>query len=393
MVALAQARAAEALDRDVVAFPRTRRAHPLRIGMVVTYDLARPGGVKHHAEHLARALRRGGDEVTLIGPSSQERSDAVTFRGIANVPANGSDNQLGIFVSPTRIRRYFAEQAFDVVHIHEPLQPALAYWAVWATRDVPHVATFHAYAEHESRRLRYARKAFGATVFPWFQRAIAVSPSAATYARDAWHRSLEVIPNGVATDLFTPRSGRRPGPFRLLFVGRLADGRKGASIALAAFRGLRARGYEVELDMVGDVGAFTVPELPGLRVHGAVGLHALTELYRDCDAFVAPATGQESFGIVLLEAMASGKPVVCSDIAGYRDVVRGTRTQLVPPGNATALEAALAGVIAKDRAQLVREGEHNRRHAIQFGWDRVAEAVRETYVAAIASKQRATVQG
>ncbi len=379
MVALAQ-------DRETLAFPLTRRARPLRIGMVVTYDLARPGGVKHHAEHLARALRRGGDEVTLIGPSSAARADAVTFSGIANVPANGSDNQLGIFVSPTKIRSYFAEQTFDVVHIHEPLQPALAYWTVWATRDVPHVATFHAYAEHEGRGLRLARKAFGATVFPWFQRAIAVSPSAAKYARDAWSRSLDVIPNGVATDVFTPRVGRRPGPFRLLFVGRLADERKGARVAIEAFRGLRARGLEVELDMVGDTGAFPIPDLEGLRVHGAVGLHALTEFYRECDAFVAPATGQESFGIVLLEAMASGKPVVCSDIDGYRDVVRGTRTQLVPPGKALALELALVRVIETDRIQLVREGEHNRRHAIQFGWDHVAAAVRETYTAAIASK-------
>jgi phosphatidyl-myo-inositol alpha-mannosyltransferase len=359
--------------------------------MVVTYDLARPGGVKHHAEHLATALRRAGDHVTLIGPSSVAKSDAdtVTFSGIANVPANGSDNQLGIFVSPNQVAKFFAAQRFDVVHIHEPLQPALSYWSVWATRATPHVATFHAYSEDEGTALRLARRTFGRSIFPWFQRAIAVSKPAARYASAAWRDALEVIPNGVSTDVFTPlaRGARRPGPFRFLFVGRLADERKGARFAIEAFRRLRAHHPDVELDMVGDVGSFQVPELPGLHVHGAVGLRELAELYRQCDAFVAPATGQESFGIVLLEAMASAKPIICSDIDGYREVVRSARAHVVPPGDAGELHTALAAVLATDRHELARDGEHNRRIATNFDWRRVAEQVRTTYVDAITAKR------
>ncbi|HEX7701569.1 MAG TPA: glycosyltransferase family 4 protein, partial [Kofleriaceae bacterium] len=111
-------------DRDAFAVPLPQHARALRVCMVVTYDLARPGGVKHHAEHLAAALRRAGDHVTLVGPSSVAKSgrDTVTFGGIANVPANGSDNQLGIFVSPNQVAKFFAQRHFDVVHIHEPLQ-------------------------------------------------------------------------------------------------------------------------------------------------------------------------------------------------------------------------------------------------------------------------------
>ena len=365
--------------------------------MVVTYDLARPGGVKHHAEHLAEALRRTGDHVTLIGPSSVAKTgdDTVTFSGIANVPANGSDNQLGIFVSPNQVAKFFAQQQFDVVHIHEPLQPALSYWSVWATRATPHVATFHAYAEDEGGVLRFARKAFGRSIFPWFQRAIAVSKPAARYASAAWRDELEVIPNGIATDVFTPlaRGARRPGPFRFLFVGRLADERKGARVAIEAFRRLRAQRADVELDMVGDAGSLRVPELPGLRTHGAVGLRELAEMYRQCDAFVAPATGQESFGIVLLEAMASAKPIICSDIDGYREVVRSARARLVTPGDVGDLHAALAEVLATDRGELARDGELNRRIATNFDWRHVAEQVRATYIDAIAETRRKKTAG
>ena len=384
MVALLQ-------DRDAIAFPLPRHARALRVCMVVTYDLARPGGVKHHAEHLAAALRSAGDHVTLVGPSSVAKSGGhtVTFSGIANVPANGSDNQLGIFVSPNQVAKFFAQQQFDVVHIHEPLQPALSYWSVWATRATPHVATFHAYAEDEGGVLRFARKTFGRSIFPWFQRAIAVSKPAARYASAAWRDELEVIPNGIATDVFTPlaRGARRPGPFRFLFVGRLADERKGARIAIEAFRRLRADNADVELDMVGDVGSLQLPELPGLRTHGAVGLRDLAELYRQCDAFVAPATGRESFGIVLLEAMASAKPIICSDIDGYREVVRSAHARLVTPGDVGELQGALADVLATDRSELARDGELNRRIATNFDWRRVAEQVRTTYVDAIAAKR------
>lgn len=351
--------------------------------MVVTYDFARPGGVKHHAVQLASALRDLGDEVTLVAPSSAATGDAITFDGIVNIPANGSDNQLGVLVSPAKVARYFAEHSFDVVHIHEPLQPALSYWSVWSTRSTPHVATFHAYAEHEPRSLTWARQLSGATIFPWFQRAIAVSPSAARYAAAAWSQPLSVIPNGISLADFAGDAPRAPGPFRLLFVGRVADERKGARYVIDAFRTLRERGVAVELDVVGDVGALTLPDVPGMRVHGTVDRETLIELYRQCDAFVSPATGQESFGIVLLEAMASGKPVICSDIDGYRDVVRGSRVHLVPPRDVEALARAIDGVVATSPELRAHEGAANRLHVERFDWVHVARHVRATYLEAI----------
>ncbi len=364
------------------------RAKGLRVCMMVTYDIASPGGgVKHHAQQLAAALRRRGDEVTIVGPSSATNRDphTKTFAGIVNVPANGSDNMLGILVSPLAISRFFRNNRFDIIHVHEPLQPSLSYWSVWITRNIPHVATFHAYAETESTTLRLARRSWGATIFPWFQRAIAVSEPAASYAARAWKQPLSIIPNGVPTDIFTPPDIHASDQnVRLLFVGRIGDKRKGTRYLFDAYRGLLARRLPVTLDVVGELGdAAPPPNLPGLRYHGPVGFDKLVELYRTCDVFVAPSTGQESFGIVLLEAMACAKPIVCSDIDGYRQVAVAGGAHLVPPNDAVALEKMLAHVIQLDPATRHQQGLINRRAAVTYDWDAVTERVRGEYLEAI----------
>ena len=370
--------------------PATEAAARLRVCMMVTYDLAAPGGgVKHHAQQLAAALRRNGDSVTIVGPSSAEIKDehTATFSGVVNIPANGSDNMLGIFASPWAIAKYFRENKFDVVHVHEPMQPSLSYWSTWITRNIPHVATFHAYAEQETRAFLLTRRFWAKTIFPYFQRGIAVSEPAARYASQSWHKALAIIPNGVPTDIFTPPEHHvANGKVKLLFVGRIGDKRKGARYLFDAYRTLLANGLPVTLDVVGELGeAEPPPGLPGLRYHGPVSFERLTELYRECDVFVAPSTGQESFGIVLLEAMASAKPVVCSDIEGYRQVAIPEGSYLVPPNDAQALADKLAHVIALDPATRKRQGELNRRAAEHYDWDRLAERVRHEYTAAIAA--------
>ena len=356
--------------------------------MVVTYDMASPGGgVKQHAVHLAAALRRSGDDVLLVGPSSvpSREPDVRSFDGVVNVSSNDSGNLMGLFVSPRELAQLFKRERFDVIHIHEPLVPLLSYWTVWLTRGLPHVATFHAYRERERRILTLARRAAGATVFPWLQRAIAVSEPAAAYAKAVWDRELAIIPNGVPTEIFTPAAATPRGKtVKLLFVGRLGDVRKGARFMFEAYAGLVARGLPVTLDVVGELGtAAPPPALRGLTYHGAVPFERLIELYRACDVFVAPSTGGESFGIVLLEAMASGKPVVCSDIAGYRQVATTEGSVRVPPSNAAALEAALARVVALDPELRRRHGDANRRHAESFSYDKIAERVRVEYEHAI----------
>jgi phosphatidylinositol alpha-mannosyltransferase len=332
--------------------------------------------------------------VTIVGPASAPLDDdeMYGFGGIANVPANGSDNQLAIFVSPLAVRRFFKTHEFDVMHVHEPLQPSLSYYSVWSTPKLPHVATFHAYAENEGRALNWARRFFAKLLLPRFQRAIAVSEPASRYARATWKRELPIIPNGVPTRIFRPPVAAAPhgGPLRLLFVGRLGDKRKGIRHMIEAYEALLALRVPVTLDIVGELGgAEPPPPLPGLTYHGSIDQAALVERYRSCDVFVAPSTGQESFGIVLVEAMASGRVVVCSDIEGYRQVATTEGSFLVPPSDAASLARTIQQVAQLAPEQRERLGAINLAHAARFDWDILAERVRAEYLAAIGERPAA----
>ncbi len=367
----------------------------LRICMLVTYDLStHGGGVKQHAVHLAQALRRRGDHVTIVGPASAplDEPDTHGFGGIVNIPANGSDNKLALFVSPLAVRRFFRQRQFDVLHVHEPLQPAISYYAVWSTRRLPKVATFHAFSESESRTFYWARRFWAATMLPFFDRAIAVSEPAARFAGRVWKRPLAIIPNGVPTRVFRPPvvGAARSGPLRLLFVGRLGDKRKGIRYMIDAYEALLALRVPVTLDVVGELGgAAPPPALPGLTYHGSVDQAELVERYRACDVFVAPSTGQESFGIVLVEAMAAGRVVVCSDIEGYRQVATTSGSRLVPPADAAALARTIQDVAALSDEERAEMGQTNLHHVAQFDWDVLAGRVRAEYLAAIGAPAEA----
>ncbi len=177
---------------------------------------------------------------------------------------------------------------------------------------------------------------------------------------------------------------------RLLFVGHWRDPRKGLPFLLEACQRLRASGLRVHLDVVG-AGAADAPAHSGVTFHGPVASEAvMAEHYRRCDLFVAPATGQESFGIVLLEAMACARPVVCSDIPGYRLVVDPAGARLVPPGDAPALARAISD-LAQDPEQRRRMGGLNRRRAEAFEWGQIASRVREQYLGALAQRWEGTL--
>jgi phosphatidylinositol alpha-mannosyltransferase len=364
----------------------------MRIAIVVPYDLAEEGGVKSHAFHLAAAMRRAGDQVEVIGPLSRGSAPPHVrgFGGVVNIRANGADNHMSLLASPWAVGRYVRERAFDVIHLHEPMVPPLSYYALWASTGAACVATFHMYAEKEPAPSRVARGVLAPVIFPLLHAGIAVSRAAADYAAVVWRRPLHVIPNGVPTDLFTPGTNGSPpkpgAPLRLLFVGNWRDTRKGLPILLDAYRRLLASGLAVSLDVIGEGSPGPdMSSLPGTTFHGAVAVEKLADHYRHCDIFVSPATGQESFGIVLLEAMASGRAVVCSDIRGYRDVANPEGFRLVPAGDAGALAAALE-TLARDPARRKAMGAANRARALAYDWSRLADRVRSVYREAVAER-------
>jgi phosphatidylinositol alpha-mannosyltransferase len=360
---------------------------PLRICIVATYDLAEEGGVKKHAMHLATQLRALGDHVDVLGPySGREPLPEGTYGlgGVVNIPSNGSDNRLALFSSPLTVRRRMRQGRYDVVHVQAPEVPPVAWYATWFAGDAARIATFHAYSENEGRASSLARRFVVTPLLRAYDRGIAVSPAAAAFARASWPRPLPVIPNGVDTQRFAPgpAGDARDGgarPLRLLFVGHWRDPRKGLGVLLDAYASLRAAGMDLTLDVIGHGPAAERRNLPGLTYHGAISDEAaLARAYRACDLFVAPSTGMESFGIVLLEAMASARPIVCSDIDGYRAVVPTDGARLVPPCDAAALAAAITE-LAPSEALRRRLGEANRRAALAYDWSRLGLRVREQY--------------
>jgi phosphatidylinositol alpha-mannosyltransferase len=189
----------------------------------------------------------------------------------------------------------------------------------------------------------------------------------------------------VPTSLFRP--GLRSGggkPVRLLFVGRLGDTRKGLRYLLEAYASLKQQGVPVVLDVVGELGeGQSPPSGPELTYHGSLDLARLIERYQACDVLVAPSTGQESFGIILLEAMASAKPIICSEIDGYRQVVLREGTRLVPPGDSQALARAIESFAALPDEERRHMGVANLAHVQSYDWDRIARRVRGEYLAAM----------
>jgi phosphatidylinositol alpha-mannosyltransferase len=369
--------------------------------MVVPYDLSEPGGgVKHHALGLARVLRDRGDTVVVAGPASQpvRESNVVGFRGVSDVQFNGSANRIGIFVNPRSVRRFLRQNPFDVIHVHDPLVPALPYWMAWLSGRVPKVCTFHAFAEQPTLGLRVGHRLAAPWLLPRYKRAMAVSLPAQHFVSKVWLRPLSIVPNGVHTDVFTPgpdfgmaRRVDTDHPLRLFFCARLSDERKGFADLLGAYTLLRERRIPVTLDVAGEAAGPVPPNLPGLTYHGPVSRSALVKRFQTCDVVVAPSTGQESFGIILLEAMASGRAIVCSDIEGYRQAVDAQGAYLIPRRSPESLMAAIAD-LAHDPERRRTMAIANRNRALHFDWTRLTAHVRSQYLMAMEDQPEASLQ-
>ena len=329
----------------------------MKIGLVTPYVYPLPGGVNQHVRFLYENLRLRGHDVRIItsshGLQRSSEGDVIRIGKGLSVPSNGSVGT--VTVSPryiSQVRNVLEREQFDLLHFHEPFVPFLSLVTLRESTSV-NIATFHAYAgfspamELGSKLLQgYAERLHGR---------IAVSAAARHFIDRFFPGDYKVIPNGVDVAHYrraVPIARWQDGTPNILFVGRFED-RKGLIHLLKAFRVLRKEGHECRLLVVGsgpqerELRRYVMTRgLQNVEFLGRVGESEKTQLFRTADIFVSPATGRESFGIILLEAMAAGAPIVCSDIHGYKGVVqRDRQALLVPPGDRKALAAAISTLL------------------------------------------------
>ena len=362
----------------------------MRILQACPYGWEMPGGVQVHVLALATRLIERGHDVLVLAPGREPPAeDFVRIVGTPiRIPYQGTVAPICPWPwSAWRVRN--ARTAFrpDVVHAHEPLIPSTSMYATLGS-SAPTVATFHAHAER-SRLLDVAAPTLRLV---WRRIAIpvAVSEAAAAFVGARFAGPVRVIPNGVDVELFGDAEppADLPEGRRVLWVGRL-DPQKGFPIALRAFARLAEDLPDVSFVVAGDGPEHGAVEmLPSeLRARvtmlGSVPHDELPKYHAAADAFIAPALGQESFGMVLIEAMAAGVPVVASDIAGYREVVRdGIEGSLVPPGDAEGLAAALRPILT-DTEFAERLRAAGRARALEFSWAHVVDRIEAVYKEAV----------
>jgi phosphatidylinositol alpha-mannosyltransferase len=362
----------------------------MKIGLVSPYVYPLPGGVTQHVQHLYANLRLRGHDVRIISSSHglqrASEGDVIRIGKGFSMPANGSVGT--ITVSPrylSQIKDVLERERFDLLHFHEPLVPFLSPLLLRESRSV-NVATFHAYGgfspayEMASRILR-----------PFVDRLdgrIAVSAAARHFIDRYFPGDYKVIPNGVDVDFYqraVPIARWQDGTSNLLFVGR-HEPRKGLLDLLKAYRILRKTGCTCRL-LVTNTGPqerearryVLTRRLQGVEFLGRVSDLEKAQLFRTADVYISPATGRESFGIVLLEAMAAGAPIVCSDIHGYKGVVhRNEQALLVPPGDPKAIAAAIARLL-DDPQMRARMSASGMARAQDFSWERVTAKVDAYY--------------
>lgn len=355
--------------------------------MISPYDWAVEGGVKSHVRHLAAEFRRREHEVDIYAPSSNPRAGDERVVHVCGrphaFPAGGSKARIAFGWARRSTRDALEQGQYDIVHAHEPLMPLVPIQFIAAAHCTV-VGTFHAAREGPHPMYRVAELVGR----HWLRRVdghIAVSPAARDLARRYLKADFTIIPNGIDHGHFARRCDPPPdlakgGP-TVLFVGR-PEPRKGLDYLLDAFRRVCATTEGTPRLVVvgaGDFSRYATVAPPGVIFRGFVTYDDLPRYYQAADVVVAPNTGNESQGYVLLEAMAAGCAVVASDIPGFRAVVQsGTTGSLVAPRDAGAIAGAVLALLGNP-ARRAEMGAAAAAAARRYDWVRVASEVLDYY--------------
>lgn len=376
----------------------------MKIGIVCPYSWDVPGGVQFHIRDLAEHLIRLGHDVSVLAPADDGTplpAYAVSAGRAVPVPYNGSVARLNFgFLSAARVRRWLHEGTFDVIHIHEPAAPSLGLIACWAAQG-PIVATFHT-SNPRSRAMIAAYPILQAALEKINAR-IAVSEYARRTLVEHLGGDAVVIPNGVDVGFF---ANAEPNPAwqggTIGFIGRIDEPRKGLPVLIRAMPAILAAlpGTRLVVAGRGDQAEAVAPLPEELRSRveflGMVSDEDKARLLRSVDLYVAPNTGGESFGIVLVEAMSAGAPVLASDLDAFAQVLdQGEAGELFANEDAEALAESAVRLLgdAERRTELSTRGSA---HVRRFDWSTVGADILAVYetvadgAASVATDERAT---
>ncbi|HEU4566210.1 MAG TPA: glycosyltransferase family 4 protein [Gemmatimonadaceae bacterium] len=373
--------------RDARRQPEGEHAlHGLGVALVTEYYYPHLGGVCEHVHFLAREARRRGCRVDIITSRIAGAAPAPHVIQIGRsmpVYANGSMARITVGAGlRRRVREVLRRGRYDLVHVHSPNAPTLPLLAI-EEAAVPVVGTFHTnFADSLGIRLT---RGYMQRRLDRLAAVIAVSPTAAASCRRYYDVDATVIPNGVDVELFHPGAPRPPAlpgdAPTILFLGRF-DPRNGLDTLIHAFRRVRTPARRARLVVVGDGPLRPYYRRladgdPDIHFVGAV-LDGRAGYYAHSDVYACPTT-RASFGITLLEAMACGTAVVCSDIEGFRDVVVGGREALMTPCGGVAELAGALERLLDDEVLRARMGAAGRETALRYAWPDVAERVLAVY--------------
>lgn len=367
----------------------------MRIALVSPYDFSYPGGVTNHITSLERCLRHMGHYVKVIGPASKTPTSLngcfIPIGKPRPVPASGSICRVTIspWLAP-KIKETLDREQFDIVHLHEPLMPMLCTNVLRFSHAV-NIGTFHAHAG--SPGYEFGRPFSTFFMNKWVRRLdgrIAVSRPAQQFANKYFPDDYAIIPNGVDLEHFSPNMAPierfGDGKLNILFVGRL-EKRKGLNYLLEAYSRVKKEVPESRLIVVGPgtrlrnkyEKTIACEDIKDVVFVGQVNYDELPRYYKTADVFCAPATSRESFGIILLEAMATGKSIVATSIDGYASVLtHGEEGLLAPPRDVDGLYRSLMTLLT-DPAMRHQMGEKGCLTATKYSWPRVAQQVFDYY--------------
>ena len=362
----------------------------MKIALVSPYDWVVPGGVNSHCARLREQFVALGHDVSIVAPASRpvdEEGIVAIGKRPLSVPASGSLARISLSLTlGPPVRRLLGEEQFDIVHVHEPFMPMLPIHFLRYSEAV-NVGTFHASREKAQFFYTWGRR----HLRRWFRRLdgkIAVSSAASGFVEQYFPGYYNIIPNGVDVERFAakaePLQEFQDGKLNILFVGR-PEKRKGLEHLLRAYAQVKAARPDTRLIVVG-AGKFDRYKrivrslrLADVAFCGYVPYEELPRYHHTADVFCAPNTGFESQGIVLLEAMAAGLPIVASNIEGFADVfTHGVHGLLALPGDADGLAAMLLQLLkAPDLRR--RMAEQGRQRAEEFRWQRVSQQILSYY--------------